>query len=153
MTVRVRRLGAFDRELARHTFAMMGDVFEEVWQPLADDHLDALLTKPEIWVYAALDVLDVDEPVGGLVAHQLTMTRAATSELLIYDLAVRLDRQRRGVGRALLRHVIADGATAGIAEMWVPADNDDEHALEFYRRTGGAAQATTIFTYPTASAH
>lgn len=45
--------------------------------------------------------------------------------------------------------MLADGAAAGMAETWVPVDNDDRHAVEFYRRTGGSGQPVTIFTYST----
>lgn len=88
-------------------------------------------------------------PIGGLTAHELPMTRAETAELLIYDLAVQADQQRRGVGRALVQQPLAHSDAADIGEVWVPAENEDTHALEFYRRTGGAAQAVTTFTYPT----
>lgn len=88
-------------------------------------------------------------PIGGLTAHELPMTRAETAELLIYDLAVQADQQRRGVGRALVQQPLAHTDAADIGEVWVPAENEDTHALEFYRRTGGAAQAVTTFTYPT----
>ena len=79
----------------------------------------------------------------------LPLTRTEASELFVYDVAVRQDRQRRGVGRALLDRVLADGARAGIGELWVPADDEDVHALDFYRSTGGVGQAVTVFTYPT----
>lgn len=145
--VDVVRLHTADLALARDTFAVMGEVFaEDQWTPLSDDYLLDLLEQGQVWAYAA--VLD-GRSIGGLTAHALPMTRAEARELLIYDLAVQTDQQRRGIGSALVKHLLADAASAGISEVWVPADNDDTHALDFYRRTGGTSQAVTIFTYTT----
>jgi aminoglycoside 3-N-acetyltransferase I len=144
--VKVVRLAAGDVTLAQTTVALMGEVFaEEPWLPVPDGYLAGLLADGRMWLYAAVDHGDV---VGGLTAHQLPMTRAESTELLLYDIAVRTDRQRRGVGRALLDRLRTDGAAAGFGEVWVPVDGEDDDALEFYRRTGGAAQAVTIYTYP-----
>ena len=143
----VVRLQRQDLALARDTFAMMGEVFaEDSWLPLSDRYLTEVLGQGRVWVYAA--VLD-SVPIGGVTAHVLPMTRGETSEMLIYDLAVRDDWRRRGVGRALVQQLLKGAAAAGIGEVWVPADNDDLHALDFYRHTGGVAQAVTIFTYRT----
>ena len=142
------RLGVADAGLARATFAMMGDVFDGDWLPLGDGYLRTLLSDARVWAYAAVDGT---APIGGLVAHQLPMTRAEVPELLIYDLAVHSAHQRRGVGRALIDRLRSDAAQSGIAEMWVPAENEDGHAVEFYRRTGGRPQGVTVFTYDTGS--
>ena len=144
------RLGGADLALARATFMLMGEVFDEdPWVPLGDPYLRSLLDDARVWAYAAVSD---GRPIGGLVAHQLPMTRAEVPELLIYDLAVDVGHQRRGVGRALIARIRSDAAAVGIGEMWVPADDDDEHALEFYRNTGASSQAVTIFTYATAGA-
>ena len=50
----IRRLVAADRELARTTFAMMADVFEEPRRPLPDDYVDALLARADFWAIAAV---------------------------------------------------------------------------------------------------
>lgn len=140
------RLGYEDAELARDTFAVMGEVFaEEPWAVLGDQHLRSLLESTSVWVYAAVEH---GASVGGLTAHLLPMTRAEVSELLIYDLAVRADRQRRGIGRALVSRLRADAAEAGAGDVWVPADDDDDHALDFYRSIGGSPQSVTVFTFP-----
>ena len=141
----VRRLRAGDRDVARRTFAMMADVFDEPATPLGEAYLDALLASDACWVLAALEG---DAVVGGLTAHVLPMTRAESAELFVYDLAVRTDRQRQGIGRRLM-HALRDAAgAAGIGDVFVPADVDDAHALDFYRAIGGEAAPVTMFTFP-----
>lgn len=142
--LRTKRLNAGDRELSRRLFAMMAEVFETPAAALSDAYLDTLLARPEFWAMAALSGDDV---VGGVTAHALPMTRAETSELFIYDVAVRADYQRRGVGRQLLTKLREAASAAGIAEAFVPADDEDTHALDFYRALGGAAAPVTIFTF------
>ena len=75
------------------------------------------------------------------------MTTMESPELFIYDIAVRPDYQRQGIGRALMTALRQAAAAEGIADLFVPADNDDRHALEFYRRLGGVAAPVTIFTF------
>ena len=75
------------------------------------------------------------------------MTRTETSELFIYDIAVREADQRQGVGRRLVKELSQQAAAAGIAELFVAADNEDTHALDFYRALGGAASPVTIFEF------
>jgi aminoglycoside 3-N-acetyltransferase I len=75
------------------------------------------------------------------------MTSAETSELFIYDVAVRRDRQWSGVGRRLIADLRDQVAAVGIEVLFVPADNDDTHALDFYRALGGLASPVTFFTF------
>lgn len=140
----VRRLHATDRDAARALFRMMADVFEEPQQPLRDAYLDVLLSRPEFWAVAAFDG---DEVIGGLTAHTIPMTRAEASELFVYDVAVRAERQRQGVGRQLLATVRSLAAEAGIVELFVPAETEDEHALDFYRAMGGEATPVVMFGF------
>jgi aminoglycoside 3-N-acetyltransferase I len=143
-SIRSQRLSAGDRDLARALFSLMAEVFEEEGEPLGDGYLDRLLAREEFWALAALDG---DQIVGGLTAHVLPMTSAETAELFIYDVAVRRDRQRSGVGRRLIGDLRERAAAAGIEIMFVPADNDDAHALDFYRALGGVASPVTFFTF------
>jgi len=142
--LRIRRLAAADRDLARHLFAMMAAVFAEKTAGLSDPYLDRLLGGEDFWALAA--VAD-DEVVGGLTAHTLPMTRSESSEVFIYDIAVRQDHQRQGVGRQLIAALRESASAAGIQVIFVPADNDDGHALEFYRALGGQASPVTFFTF------
>jgi aminoglycoside 3-N-acetyltransferase I len=144
MAVHTRRLTIADRDLARRLFTMMAEVFEEGGQPLGDAYLDRLLGRAEFWAVAALSG---DEVIGGLTAHTLPMTRSEGFEVFIFDVAVRQDHQRRGVGRRLMTALREGAAAAGVRVVFVPADNEDLHALDFYRALGGVETAATFFTF------
>jgi aminoglycoside 3-N-acetyltransferase I len=143
-TDRVVRLSAGDRDLAKQLFSLMADVFEEDCERLNDEYVERLLAREEFWAIAAFSG---DEIVGGMTAHTLPMTRTASSEVVIYDLAVRGDHRRRGVGRRLVTQLRKEAAALGIGDVFVPADNDDIHALDFYRALGGVASPVTFFTF------
>jgi aminoglycoside 3-N-acetyltransferase I len=147
--IRTRRLIAGDRELARRVFVLMAEAFEEECQAPSDPYVDALLCRADFWAIAAFVG---DEIVGGLTAHTLPLTRAAASEVFIYDVAVRDGYRRKGVGRQLMT-ALRDGVAAalGIEEMFVPADNEDTHALDFYRALGGVPSPVTFFSFTTRS--
>jgi aminoglycoside 3-N-acetyltransferase I len=142
--VTIRRLGTDDVPLARDTFALMARVFEEPSATLGHDYLHALLSSSAFWAMAAL-VGGV--PVGGLTAHAIPLTRIVERELFIYDLAVAEEWQRRGVGRALMDAVRRAAREEGMSTSFVPADNDDSHALAFYRALGGSPAEVTIFSF------
>ena len=142
----IRRLATGDRELARTTFAMMADVFEERRHALPDDYVDALLARADFWALAAVDD---DGPVGGITAHVLPMTRSPSRELFVYDVAVREDRQRQGIGRAMLVELVAQAGREGIESVFVAVADEDVHAMDFYRGVGGAASPVTLFSFDT----
>jgi aminoglycoside 3-N-acetyltransferase I len=137
-----KQLKRGDRDLARALFVLMANVFGEEAETLTDPHLDSLLCQDGFWAIAAFvdDVL-----VGGITAHTLPMTRVNASELFLYDIAVRSDHQRKGVGRLLVHELRAMAANVGISDVFVLADNEDLHALDFYRALGGQGSAVTMF--------
>jgi aminoglycoside 3-N-acetyltransferase I len=140
----IRRLAAGDRELARATFTMIAAAFDEPRRPLPDGYLDALLAREDFWAVAAIED---DEPVGGVTGHVLPMTRSPSRELFVYDVAVREDRQRRGIGRTMLVELCAQAARAGIDSVFVAVADEDVHAMDFYRAVGGAESPVTMFSF------
>jgi aminoglycoside 3-N-acetyltransferase I len=130
--------------LAKELFAMMTQVFAEDCERLSDGYLDRLLSRADFWAIAAFVGDDI---VGGVTAHTLPMTRTESSEVFIYDIAVRGDQQRKGIGRRLMTALREAAATVGIQHLFVPADNDDVHALDFYRALGGVPSPVTFFTF------
>ena len=141
-----RRLGRGDEQRARELFAVMAAVFEEAAEPLSDEYLGELLGSSSFWAIAAIED---DRVVGGITAHTIPMTRSASAELLVYDLAVHEDHRRRGIGGHLVAVLREQAAEAGIAEVFVPVDDEDVHALEFYRSQGGHESPVSFFTWDT----
>jgi aminoglycoside 3-N-acetyltransferase I len=144
-SMQIRRLAAADRELARATFVMMAEVFDEPRRVLPDDYVDELLARDDFWALAAIE--EDEMPVGGITAHVLPMTRSPSRELFVYDVAVREDRQRRGVGRAMLVELCAQAGKAGLESVFVAVADEDVHAMDFYRGVGGAESPVTMFSF------
>lgn len=140
----IKRLARGDEAVAAVLFAMMAAVFGEDSAPLAEEYVGKLLGSDSFWAMAALDGANV---VGGLTAHTLPMTRTPSSEVFIYDLAVREDHQRQGVATRLVHELRTAAARVGIHDVFVPADNEDLGALEFYRAQGADASPVTFFTF------
>ena len=111
LKIQTSRLTSDNRELAKGLFIMMAEVFAEGCDHLSDDYLDRLLSREDFWAIAAFVG---DEIVGGLTAHTLPMTRSKSSEIFIYDLAVREDQQRKGIGRQLMTALREAATAAGI---------------------------------------
>jgi aminoglycoside 3-N-acetyltransferase I len=138
------RLSASDASLGFTLFSMMAEIFDETFCGYSPAYLETLLRREDFWAIAAAED---GAPVGGLTAFTLPMTRSQLSELLIYDIAVLPTHQRRGIGRRLVQKVQTLAANRGIKTAWVPASNEDAHALDFYRALGGLPSAVTIFTF------
>jgi aminoglycoside 3-N-acetyltransferase I len=60
---------------------------------------------------------------------------------------VRADRQRRGIGRALVLAILERAKREDLRVAFVPADDEDAHAIAFYRAIGGRASPVTLFTF------
>ncbi len=142
--IHIARLTGNEIERARELFLMVAEVFETERKPLSDAYLARLLARPEFWAFAAS--LD-GRMIGGLTAHTLPLTRLEEWEIFLYDIAVMPEYQRRGVGRRLVEALREQAAAEGITTVWVPADNEDTHALDFYQALGGEAAPVTIFTF------
>jgi aminoglycoside 3-N-acetyltransferase I len=140
----ISRLTPGDEARAHELFAMMASVFESEAPVASDEYVRRLLARDDFW---AVTAIDADEVIGGITAYVLPMTRAQTNELFIYDVAVRVDKQRMGVGRALIGEIHKLAAASGIDVSFVAAENEDAHAVEFYRAVGGAESAVTFFTF------
>jgi aminoglycoside 3-N-acetyltransferase I len=125
-------------------FRVVASVFGEEARQLPDAWVDRVIAREDFWAFGAYDG---DACVCGLTAHTLPMTRGAYSEIFIYDIAVHEEHQRKGIGRALVAALREEAAAAGTTDLFVAADNEDSHALDFYRALGGEAAPVTMFSF------
>ncbi len=137
-------LGTNDVRRARDTFIVVAEVFEEPHEELSDDYIVRLLNDPAFWVLTAHEDGEI---LGGLTAHTIPLTRLEERELFLFDIAVRPEHHRRGIGRQLIDALLELGSAEGIGTMFVAVDNEDIEALDFYRGTGGSPAPVTIFDY------
>ena len=125
-------------------FAVLAEAFDEAAEPLSDEYVDRLLASSSFWAVAAFEG---DRVVGGITAHTIPMTRSPRAELFVYDLAVLEDFRRRSVGARLVTALRTLAAEAGIAQVFVPAEDEDVEALAFYRAMAGQESPVTHFTW------
>ena len=121
-------------------------VFEEESKIGSETHLLKLLNSKN---FIALAALTENEVVGGLTAYELPMYHSDSSEIFLYDLAVKPEYQRMGIGMGLIRSLKAHCIQHGIKEFFVMAHAEDKHAIEFYRATGGKSEKVVNFLYET----
>src|SRR5687767_598620 len=76
-----------------------------------------------------------NEIAGGLTAYELPMYYSDHSEIFLYDLAVKAEYQRMGVGKRLIHALKEYCVKNGINEFFVLAHEEDEHALEDRKST------------------
>ncbi len=130
-------------------FRQMLGLFEEVFEMKdlrmpGEGHLKKILRGKNFVVFMALHENVV---VGGLTVYILPSYYSESSEVYIYDLAVKADFQRKSVGKKLLLALTAYCGENNYKAFFVQADEADTHALEFYSATGGLPEKVVHFNY------
>jgi len=143
----IKRLNKEQLTEFRSLVNILNTVFEEEPKIGSDDHLRNLLGREDFIVLAAFME---NEVVGGLTAYELPMYYSDSSEIFLYDLAVKSDYQRKGIGKGLIQSLKSHCIQREIKEFFVLAHEEDEHAVEFYRATGGNSEKVVNFLYQTA---
>ncbi len=108
-------------------------------------HLQQVLGKNGFYVFVAMSEGKV---IGGLTAYTLDQYYSPAPLVYIYDLAVKTEFQRQGVGKKLIAEFTAFCKEIGVEEVFVQADEADDYALDFYRSTGATSEKVVHFYYP-----
>lgn len=144
MSIEIKHLTKEDLSIFNSLINLFNLVFEE--EPKIGSEANSLrLLENERFI--ALIALAENEVVGGLTAYELPMYYSDSSEIFLYDLAVRPEYQRMGVGRGLIQKLKEYCVRNGIQDFFVMAHEEDEHAIEFYHATGGKAEKAVNFVY------
>ena len=146
MPVEIKKLGHYDLNYFKDLIWVFEDVFEmEKFTMPDDDYLQQLLEKDSFLVFIALSE---DKVVGGLTAYILQQYYSVRPLVYIYDLAVKTNYQRQGIGSILIAGITNYCRETGMEEVFVQADEEDGYALEFYHSTGATAEKVVHFYYP-----
>lgn len=143
--IEIKQLTQTDLPVLKSLIHLFNTVFEEDESNIgSEEALSSLLSNN---YFIALAALHQDEVVGGLTAYELPLYGSSPSEIFLYDLAVQTNHQRKGIGKRLLQTLKEYCLEHHIQEFFVLAHEEDEHAVEFYRATGGKGERVVNFVY------
>lgn len=144
--IHYKKLTKGDDEYFIDLILLFEDVFEmQNFKIPTREYLRKLLSKENFFVFVAL--LE-NKVIGGLTAYTLDQYYSTKPLVYIFDLAVKREFQRQGIGKNLISTINAYCKEAGVEEVFVQADLVDDYALDFYRSTGGIPEDVVHFTYP-----
>lgn len=144
MAVTVRRLTVGDEEIVRR-LSIEDALFEregaipKARTPHTVEGARAFLAAEE---NIQLVAFDGEEPVGQLIAYQLVRRHGDGEMMFVYEIGVRQDSRRLGVGRALFDALEGLCRELGIARGFLITNESNEEAMAFYRSLGGRRDAT-----------
>jgi aminoglycoside 3-N-acetyltransferase I len=141
----IKKLTKEDLPIFTSMINLFNLVFEEEHPTIGSEANSQRLLDDDRFI--VLVALANNEVVGGLTAYELQKYYSDMSEIFIYDLAVKPEYQRMGVGKNLIQSLKAHCIKHGIKEFFVMAHAEDEHAIEFYRATGGRSEKVVNFVY------
>jgi len=101
--------------------------------------LEIILQDPSrVRIYVARDVGKVTAMAA---LHFTTSTAEGGKAAWLEDCIVRPEYRRKGIGKALLEHVIAQARAEGALRVMLLTDGDNERAQALYRKMGFADSA------------
>ncbi len=143
--LKIRHLGKHDAANFYKLITLFHAIFETKAElKVGKNHLKKLLARPDFIVFAVF--LD-NEIVGGLTAYELKSYSFEGSEIYIYDVAIKPGFQRKGLGKKLILSLKKYCEQNAIKVMFVEADEEDQHAVNFYHSTGAHAEKVVHFNY------
>jgi len=140
----IKQLVKEDLSTFKSLINLFNAVFEEKPAIGNDAHLIKLLDTKS---FIAMAAISENEVVGGLTAYGLPMVYSDRSEIFLYDMAVKLEYQRMGIGKGLIQSLKDYCTRNGVKEFFVMAHEEDKHAVEFYHSTGGKSERVINFLY------
>jgi len=145
MSIDIKKLDRHHLRQFKELLLVFEDVFEmKDYKMPGDNYLQQLLERENFFVFVALEK---DRVVGGLTAYMWQQYYSESPLVYVYDLAVRTEYQRQGIGKMLMSGITEYSKTIGAEEVFVQADEEDDYAVAFYRATGAAAEKVIHFYY------
>ena len=141
----IKHLGKQDVVIFQKLIKVLEEVFEMKNQEIAKaSYLKTMLGKPEFIAFA---IIHNNEVIGGLTAHELQMYYSEYSEMFIYDIAIKPEFQRNGLGKKLMAALEKYCRQNDIKVMFVVANEEDKLAVNFYNASGAKAEKVVHYNY------
>lgn len=137
--VKIERITAVDEEV----IAKVNPLLDEEWDVAQGEKF---LANPDNALFLAF----VEENVAGfLTAYRLQMLDSRRAEVLLYEVAVDENYQRRGIGKQLVEAVKDWARELGAENVWVLTYASNTAAMALYKSGGGEEDepGTRMFTY------
>lgn len=114
--------------------------------PIHAESARAFLYDPRHHLVVAIEAGTV---VGFISAVHYVHPDKPRPELWLNEVSVAASHQRRGVGRAMMRVMLAVGRSLGCSEAWVLTERDNTAAMRLYASQGGAEHEpdAVMFTF------
>ncbi len=141
----IKQLTKEDLSIFKALINLFDMVFEEKKPSIGSD--ERLLKLLERNSFIAITAISKNEVVGGLTAYELPMVHSDLSEIILYDMAVKPEYQRMGIGKGLIQSLRDYCMKNEIETFFVMAHEEDIHAVEFYHATGGKSEKVVNFLY------
>lgn len=145
MNIELRKLTKQELDKFIELIKVFEDVFEMKNFKMPDRiYLQQLLEKNDFFVFVALMG---NEVVGGLTSYIMQQYYSTSPLVYIFDLAVKNEHQRLGIGKTLIAANNSYCTTIGAEAVMVQADEVDDYAIDFYHSTGAIGQKVIHFDY------
>lgn len=139
MDIRVRRLTGGDEAVVQRLTAEV-DRFEAPGTPrrnLPVPGTEIAARFLNVETNHLLVAFDRDEPVGLLLAYELMRRHGDEPRMHLYEIGVREDYRRRGIGRSLVESFAELARARGARRAFVLTDESNPAAMAFYASVGG----------------
>ena len=141
----IQKLSSDSLEDFKALIEIFKDVFENDEPIASDEQLGKLLSDPNFIVFVIKSNTIV---LGGLTIYVLRRYFGVKPSAYIYDVGIRPEFQRQGLGKALIAEVCNFCKLNDFEDAYVEAESDDIDAVGFYRRTNFTSELNAIhFTY------
>ncbi len=145
MDIEIKKLTKQDLDNFIELINIFKNIFEMKNFKMPDEtYLQQLLEKDDFFVFVAL----VDNKVvDGMTSYIMKQYYSKSPLVYIFDLAVKTEHQRQGIGKMLIKANNSYSKTIDAEAVMVQADEVDGYAIDFYQSTGATGQKVIHFDY------
>lgn len=140
----VRRAVSGDEALWRRAVDALVPEADRDGRLASEDHIATALADPRCYLNLALED---GEPVGILSGYRFPDVGAGGYLVYLYDIEVKADHRRRGIGSDLVDALVAACEDDGVRMIWAGTDIENRAARRTFESTGGDLEGDSYAEY------